>query len=127
MPNLNHSDPQPPMLDANDGPWRFMEPSSDRLRRAIALVCLAALILTIGMMSPAEAKLESFAKSCPLLLMDFECVEFHRQLEHAGSDVERARIEHEYKRLIEERQQSCRQDHPQDLQESLARMRWQSP
>ncbi len=49
----------------------------------------------------------SAVSGCSMLLMDFECEQYRQRLAHAGNEVERGSIEHEYRQLHRERQKFC--------------------
>lgn len=61
-------------------------------------------VLTGAASSVHAAQLES---ACDVLLMDFECVQYHRRLHAAGSDAERGRIIAEYSTMLAERRRYC--------------------
>lgn len=78
-----------------------------RATAAIALACQTFFFLLMSMTSPS-ARAEQQARTCPMLLMDFECAQRDQRLEHAANSEERGRIEHEYRQILKERRQACR-------------------
>ena len=82
----------------------------------------AAVILSLaGGTFPITAHAEPQRWVCPMLLMDFECAQYHRRLEQSTGAEERCRIEREYRELLEDRQHACRCSEPKETQEAFLR------
>ena len=71
------------------------------------LACQAVFItIMAGASVPAHA--ESQERRCPILLMDFECSQYHQRLDQATSDAQHRQIVREYEKVLEDRQRACR-------------------
>ena len=82
-------------------------------------VCRAAILLSIaGGVLPVTAHADVQQWVCPMLLMDFECAQYHQRLQQSTSEEERCGIEREYRLLLEERQHACRCSDTPEMQEA---------
>ena len=70
-------------------------------RRMLVLLFLSTASAVASTAPPSEIS------GCSMLLMDFECEQYRQRLAHAGNEVERGSIEHEYRQLHRERQKYC--------------------
>lgn len=74
--------------------------------------CLALFVLqAITLPNPVAAD----SLICPMLLMDFECKQYLRQLADAGSPAQRERVEQRYQHTLEERRRLCRSPELHDV------------
>jgi hypothetical protein len=97
-------------------PSRYHQPTHPTRPLQAATLVLLAVCVTLS--SPVLAE----TKSCPALLTDNECLQYQHQLDEVGSQDQRARVEQDYRRMVEERRQLCRHPDPTDqprLRQSL--------
>lgn len=79
-----------------------------RCREFAWTVLLACLVAFMALSGPHRAEAAQQGWVCPALLMDFECMQYRQRHERAAGTLQHARIEHEFRQLLDERRRACR-------------------